>query len=198
MACSSCPIAGPGVTPERYQMAAQHQARGRLMLDAERTGTFEEPVHCGAVERSRAPRAIRLREHRQQLQVHLLCEPPEGAVAHLLAHLVPHAGLQVMRDDAEHLPPNVDTIHAVDVETIEERRGRRHAAFLVPDGTDAAVEEGGGRGLPKVVADGTQHDDDLLGMRQARRCVSGPDRSPSACGSTRLPRDATRVPVRTR
>jgi len=40
----------PGRQSQREQMAPEQQRRGRMMLDAERARTFEEPVHRSAVE----------------------------------------------------------------------------------------------------------------------------------------------------
>ena len=60
------------------------------MLDAERARALEEPVHRGAVERAGlAAQAVGLREPREQLEVHLLRQPPERAVADFVAHLEP-------------------------------------------------------------------------------------------------------------
>ena len=51
------------------------------MLDAERAGRVDEPVHRRAVERAGAPEAVGAGETREQLQVHLLRETTERAVA---------------------------------------------------------------------------------------------------------------------
>ena len=103
-------------------MPPEHEARRRLVLDAERARALEEPVHRRAVERA-GPRPWQsdFASTRQQLEVDLLREPPERAVADLVAHLVPHARLQVVRDDAEHLRAHVVAVDRVDVEPVEQR-----------------------------------------------------------------------------
>ena len=77
---------------EREQVPAEQDRRRRAMLDAERARALEEPVHRGAVELSGlAAYAVGLGDARQQLEVDLLREPAERAVADLVAHLEPRA-----------------------------------------------------------------------------------------------------------
>ncbi len=118
------------------------------MLDAERTGALDEPVHRRAVERPRASEAIRARESREQLQVHLLRETTEGAVADV-GRFVKHARLEVLRDQADHLLAHVEAVDGVDVEPIEQGIGRLDAGLLVIERADAAIDERGGRRLSR-------------------------------------------------
>src|SRR5256885_1774644 len=102
---------------EREQVPAEENRRRRPMLDAERARSLEEPVHRGAVEAAGAPPlAVRLRDAREQLEVHFVREPAERAVADFVAHLVPGTRLEVLRGDAEHLPADVVAVDRVDVE----------------------------------------------------------------------------------
>src|SRR5689334_16806219 len=48
--------------PQRQEMATEQQRRGRSMLDAERAGPLDEPVHRGAIEVARSPEAVGARE----------------------------------------------------------------------------------------------------------------------------------------
>ena len=137
------------------------------MLDAERSRALEEPVHRVAVERpGRTPEAVRLGEPREQLEVHFLREPPERAVADLVAHLEPHARLQMLCDDAEDLLPHVVPLDRSHVQPVEEARRRRHPLLLVIDRADATVEKGRRGGFAEVVAHGAQHHHEPLGPGQ--------------------------------
>ena len=66
--------------------------------------------------------------------------------------------LQVVRDDAEDVPADVEAADGVDVQPVEQRRRRRDAGLFVIDRPDAAVEERGRRRLAEIVADGAEHD----------------------------------------
>ena len=101
------------------------------MFDAEAARAFQEPVHRRAVEVAGPSLAVSLREAGEQLQIHLAREPAEGAVADAVARGVPHARLEVVRDQAEHLVPGVVAVQRMDVEPVEKGRGGRHAHFLV-------------------------------------------------------------------
>src|SRR4051812_2666757 len=134
--------AWPRLEAEREQMAAEQDRLRWTMLNAERAGAFEEPVHRRAVERARPPPlAIGFRHARQQFEIHLVREAPKRAVADFVAHLEPGSRLEVLRRDPEYLPANVVAFEGVDVEAIEQRGGRRDTLLLVIEGTDAAVEE---------------------------------------------------------
>ena len=127
------------------------------MLDAERTRAIQKPVHCRAVERPRASETIRASESSEQLQVYLLRETTEGAIADV-GRFVEHARLQVLRDEADDLPAHVEAVDRVDVQPIEQRLGRLDAGLLVIERADAAIDEGGRRRLSQVVAHGAEHD----------------------------------------
>src|SRR5207253_609627 len=72
---------GARVNAELEQMPSHEQwLRGRV-LDAERPRALEEPVHGRAVEGAGAAEAIGLRDAGEQLEVDLLREAPERAVA---------------------------------------------------------------------------------------------------------------------
>ena len=58
-----------------------------------------------------AAEAVGARDAREQLQVHLLRQPPERAVADV-AGLVEHARLQVVRDEADDLAAHVEAVDA--------------------------------------------------------------------------------------
>ena len=59
-------------------------------------------------------------------------EPAERAVADLVAHLEPRAGLQMLGGDARATcRAHVVAVDRVHVQAIEERRRRRDALFLV-------------------------------------------------------------------
>ena len=74
-----------GCETERQHVTAEQKGWRRLMLDAERTGALDEPVHRRAVERPGAPEAVRACESGQQLQIDLLRQTAEGAVADVAA-----------------------------------------------------------------------------------------------------------------
>src|SRR5215204_1982123 len=120
------------------------------MLDAERAGAFDEPVHRRAVERSGPAAAIRASKSRQQLQVHLLGETTKGAVTDVLC-LVKHAWLQMLSDEAEDLTTHVEAVDGVHVQPIEQRFGGFDAGLLVIERTDAAIDEGRGQRLAEVM-----------------------------------------------
>jgi len=82
------PIAGPGSTPSGQQVAPEHQARRRLVLDAKRGAPA--PGTSPIAEQSNSPVRpvpVRLGQQRQQFEVHLLGQAAERAVAHLIADL---------------------------------------------------------------------------------------------------------------
>jgi len=119
--------------------------------------------------------------------------------AFLRLRLEPHAGLQVLRRHAEHLLAHVVAVDGVNVQSVEQRGGRRDA--LLPresidrmrPSLNAVVA-----GLPRVVADRAEHDRDLLRPRQVVDASPAPGRSPAACGPRRHPRGATRAPADSR
>ena len=84
-------------------------ARRRAQLDPvlKLAGAIEKPVHRRAVEVTGSPEAIGFRETREQLEIGFLCETTERAVSELLPFPVEHSGLQMVRDEAEHLAANV-------------------------------------------------------------------------------------------
>src|SRR6185503_3297541 len=93
---------------ERQQVPAEQQRLRRAVLDAEGARAFEEPVHGGAVEPARrASFAVRLGDPREQLEVDLLRQPSERAVANFIAHLVPGAWFEMLRGDADDLAADV-------------------------------------------------------------------------------------------
>ena len=108
-------------------MPSLDERLGRRVLDAELARALDEPVHRRTVEAAAASFAVGPRDPRQQLEVHLLREPPERAVADRRLRLAEHARLQVVRDDAEHLAAHVVPLQRMDVQPIEQRRRRRHA-----------------------------------------------------------------------
>ncbi len=103
-----------------------------------------------------APEAVGARETREQLQIHLLRETTERAVADV-RRLVEHARLQMLGDEADDLPAHVEAVDGVDVQPIEQRLGRLDAGLLVIERADAAVDERRRRRLAEVVADGAEH-----------------------------------------
>src|SRR3954468_5893875 len=153
--------------PELEHVTAEQNRRRRPMLDAERARALEKTVHRRAVETAGPPPfAIRLRDPCQQFEIDLLRESPERAVADFVAHLVPGAGLQMLRGDAEHLLAHVVAIDRVDVEAVEKRRRRRHAEFLVVHRADPTVDERRRRRLAEIVRERAEHHRDLLRPRQ--------------------------------
>ena len=144
---------------EREQVAAEENRRRRAVLHTERARAIEKPVHGRAVEAAGlAAHAISLRDAGQQFEIHLVREPPEGAVAHLVADLEPGARLEVLRHEPDDLLTDVVAIERVHVEPIEQRVRRRDALLLVIHRSDAAVDDGRRRRLAEVVAEGAQHD----------------------------------------
>src|SRR3954451_16333060 len=112
------------------------------MVDPERSCALEKPVHRRAVELSgTSSQTIGFGHARQELEVHLLCEPTERAVANLVPHLVPGSRLEMLGDDAEDLPAHVVAIHRPGIEAIEERFGGRYAALLMIHRSDPAVDD---------------------------------------------------------
>src|SRR5262245_58811890 len=99
------------------------------MLDPERACTLDEPVHRRTIEVSRATETVRAREPSQQLEIDLLRETTECAVADV-ARLVIHAWLQVVRDESDHLAAHVESIHRVHVQSIEDAQRRFDARLL--------------------------------------------------------------------
>ena len=156
-----------GFQAQREQMTPEQDRRRRAMLDAERSRALEKPVHRGAVEGAGlAAQAIRLGEPREQLEVDLVRQPPERAVAHLVAHLEPRARLQMLRHEADDLLPDVVAVDRPHVEPIEKGERGRDALLLVIHRADAAVDHRGGRRLAEIVAHRAEHDGDLLRPRQ--------------------------------
>ena len=105
--------------------------RRRLVLDAERSGPRDEPVDPRAIEGPGAPVAIGAREARQQLEVDFLRQPAERAVGDAVSRLEKRHRAQMLGDKAQHLPAHVEPVERVDVEAIQDRRGRRHTHRLV-------------------------------------------------------------------
>ena len=82
------------------------------MLDPEGARSLEEPVHRAAIETAGlTAQAVRLGDACEQLQVDLMREPPECAVADLIANLEPRSWLQVLRHDTKDLPAHVVAVH---------------------------------------------------------------------------------------
>src|SRR5205814_8416939 len=101
---------------------------GRRMLDAEESRAVQKPVHRRTIEAARlATEAVGFRDSGQQLQLRFLREPAKGAVADAVARLVPSAGLEMLRDDAQHLLSHVVSVDGMDVQSIEKRRRWRDA-----------------------------------------------------------------------
>src|SRR5215471_8686439 len=125
-------------------MTPEKDGRRRPVLHAQRASAIEKPIHRRAIERPRAaPETVSLRETRQQLEIDFLGETTEGAVAYLVACLEPHARLQMLRDQANHLLPNVVAVYRVDVESIEKRERWPDALLLVIHRSDPSVHERG-------------------------------------------------------
>src|SRR5262245_35171319 len=113
------------------------------MLGPERAGALEKPVHRIAVEDAgRAAEAVCLCQPCEQLQIDFLRQPPECSVPNLVADLEPHPRLEMLRNEPEHLPPDVEAVNRVDVEPIQETGGRLDALLLVIDRPQPAVHEG--------------------------------------------------------
>src|SRR5450755_2086625 len=82
-----------GYEAQGEEMAAEQDRLGRPMLDTQRAGALEKPVHRGAVELARlTPFAVGLGDARQQLEIDLVRQTPKGAVADLVAHFEPGPG----------------------------------------------------------------------------------------------------------
>jgi len=79
----------------------------------------------------------------------------------------------MMRDDAEDLLAHVVAVDGVNVEPIEDGSGGSHARLLVIDRSDPSVDESRGRRFPQIVADGTQHHDDLPRMIEVVDSAAG-------------------------
>src|SRR5688572_10528419 len=94
----------PRGQPEFEQMTSEKQRWRWLMLDAKRARAVEEPVHRRAVEIAGSAQTIGARQPCEQLEVHLLGKPPECAVADI-CRFVEHAGLEVIRNQADDLCP---------------------------------------------------------------------------------------------
>ena len=73
-----------------------------------------------------------------------------------------------------------------------------NALLLVIHRSNAAVDDRRRRRLAEVVADGAEHDRDLLRTIEIVDARAAPDRRPEACGPRRRPRDAIRVPAGSR
>src|ERR1700736_2044398 len=134
-------LADPGsrLKSEREDVPSEQHRDWRPVLHAEGTRTVEKPVHRRAIEPAGfAPETVGFRESCEQLQVHFLREPAEGAVADLLAYFEPHPRFQVLRDHTEDLAPDVVAIDSVHVEAIQEGRSRWDALFLVIHRPDPA------------------------------------------------------------
>ena len=90
-------------------------------------------------------------------------KPPERAVRQFFAHFVEHAGLQVVRDQSEHLAAHILAVYRMHVQAIEKGRRWRHALLFVVHRPDPAVDERRGCGLSEVVRYRPKHDDELIG-----------------------------------
>src|SRR5579862_8027952 len=118
------------------------------MLDAERAGTLEKPVHRTAIEVARlAAQAVGLRDTREQLQVDLVRQSPERAIADLVADLEPGSRFQMLRHHPEDLLAHVVAIHRAHVQPIEKGDGWSDALLLVIQRADATVDRRRGRRL---------------------------------------------------
>ena len=152
---------GPGSTPSSNRCrpltigsggrcsTPSARARSRKRSMAEQSNVPVRPV------------AVRHRDPHEQLEVYLLRQPPEGAVAHRRRRLGEGVRLQMVRDDASHLPRDIVTADRLDVQAVEQRGGWRDAGLLVIDGSNAAIEKRGRRRLAEVVAHGAEHDGQL-------------------------------------
>src|SRR5262249_16896640 len=127
---------------EFQQMTAKQDRAGRFVLDAKLPCAIEEPVHRTAVEASRlAAETVRLRKTGEQFQIHRPREPTECAVADVFAHLVPRAGLEMLRGQPCHLTADVVAVDRVHVETIEQRHRWRDALFFVIERSYPAIRK---------------------------------------------------------
>ena len=123
---------GARLDAERQEVPAEQERSRRAMLDAERTGSIEEPIHRAALELARAAaQAVGLRKTSQQFKVDLSSEAPERAVPDLFAHFKPGTRLQMVRHQTGHLPADVIAANRVDVQAIQEGERRGHALLLV-------------------------------------------------------------------
>src|SRR5207253_7834682 len=93
-------------------------------------------------------------------------ESPEGAVADLVAHFVPGARFEVLRDEARYLSAYVVPLDRADVQSIQERERGGHPLFLMIQRPYPSVDHGRRRRLAEVVADGPEHQRDLLRARE--------------------------------
>jgi hypothetical protein len=96
------------------------------MFDAKRAGAPDEPVHRRTVEGAGPSLTVRTRQTGQQLQVHFLREAAESAVADV-GRLVKHARLEMLRDEADDLPPHVEAVDGVDVQPSGRRSHTGHS-----------------------------------------------------------------------
>ena len=188
----------PGRDAERQRCRPSTRRARRLMLDAQRTRALEEPIHRGAVERAGAARAIGLREPRQQLEIDFLREAAEGAVADLVAHLVPHAGLQVMRDDAEHLARARRSRRCCGCSADRETPSPARRRLPRVRASGCGRREGRRGRLAEVVAHRAEHDDRPARGDRGRRCAGRASSTTIACGSRRRLPGATPAPADSR
>src|SRR5688572_13681761 len=102
-----------------------HEERWRrAVLDSEVACSSEEPVHRRTVEIAGAAPAVGPCEPCEQLEVNLLCEAAERAIAHLFS-LAEHAWFQVVRDESHDLRADVEPVDGVNVEPVEHAVCRR-------------------------------------------------------------------------
>ncbi len=147
-------------------MPALDERLRRRVLHAQLARALDEPVHRGTVEAAATPVAIRPRQPREQLQVHLQGEPAERAVPDRGLGLAEHARLQVIRDDPEHFAAHIVPLERMDGQAIQQRRGRPDACLFVIERADAAVDDRSGRRLAQVMTDRAEHDRHLLRIRE--------------------------------
>src|SRR5262245_65467341 len=120
------------------------------MFDAKTASAGHEPIHRGTVEGARSTEAVGARQTRQQLQVDLLCKPAKGAIADV-CRFVEHSRLQVMCHESHDVTPHIEAVDRMHVQSIKQADSGRNACLFVIERTDATVDEGGGRWLPKGV-----------------------------------------------
>ena len=146
-----------GRDAELHQVPPEQDRRRRLVLDAERAGAVDEPVHRRTIERARSAVAIRAGEADQQLQVDLLRQSPERAVGHRVFRLVERARTQVLGDQPQHLRADVEVVERSHVQAIENPCRRLDALRLVIRRSHPPVDHRRGRRLAEVVAHRAQH-----------------------------------------
>jgi len=139
---------------------------GGLLLDAEGAHLPDEPLLGLGREVSRASQAVGPRDEVEQLRLQPARQAPEGAVADVLPVLEPVARRQVVGDQLDHLGAQVEAAEGVQVEAIEQGKGRRDPRLLVVVRTDPPFHHGSRRRLPQIVAEHRQEDGEPALARQ--------------------------------